>query len=247
IERIAAAMLEANPLDMEIAGGQVRVAGAPGRSVSLRQVAEVTYHPVGEVPAGEEPGLQVTSWYQPAGINDPPDAQGRLNNSITYSNAVHAAVVEVDPDTGGVQVLRYVVAHDCGTVINPLIVEGQIQGGVAQGFGGALYEDLLYDEGGQFQSGSFMDYLMPTAMEIPDVSTAHMDTPAPDVEGGFKGMGEGGLIGAPAAIANAVADALAPLGIEIDRTPISPGYLFVMLNAVKHPPPQGADSSLRWE
>ena len=228
--RVAAGLLEADPGDLEIAEGVVRVRGLPSRSISLRDVAGVAYHATHRLPAGEEPGLQATTWYEPPNVTGIPDEHGRANNNATFSNAVHIAVVEVSAQTGEVQILRYVVAHDCGTVINPLIVEGQVHGGVAQGIGGALYEELVYDEGGQCLTASLMDYLLPTACEVPPIATAHMETPSPFIEGGFKGMGEGGAIGAPAAIANAVADALAPLGARITRTPLSPDRVLSLLS-----------------
>jgi len=122
--------------------------------------------------------------------------------------------------------LRYVVVEDCGRVINPLIVDGQVRGGVAQGIGAALYEEVVYDENGQLLTGSLMDYLVPTAAELLLIEVHHVETPSPSTVGGFRGMGEGGTIGAPAAIANAVSDALSPLGIEINELPITPNRLF---------------------
>jgi aerobic carbon-monoxide dehydrogenase large subunit len=229
--RIAGGLLEADPSDLEIAVGEVRVCGFPNRGVSLREIAAVAYHGTHRLPPGVEPGLQATTWYEPAGVSGIPDEQGRANNNATFSNATHVAVVEVDADTGEVRILRYVVAHDCGTVINPLIVAGQVHGGVAQGVGGALYEELIYDDAGQCLTASFLDYLMPTACEVPAMTLGHLETPSPFVEGGYKGMGEGGAIGAPAAIANAVADALGPLGVPITRTPLSPSAVYALLHA----------------
>jgi aerobic carbon-monoxide dehydrogenase large subunit len=228
--RVAAGLLEADVGDLEIMEGVVRVRGLPSRAIPLRDVASVAYHATHRLPPGDEPGLQATTWYEPPNVTGIPDEHGRANNNATFSNAAHVAVVEVSAQTGEVHILRYVVAHDCGTVINPLIVEGQVHGGVAQGIGGALYEELVYDEGGQCLTASLMDYLLPTACEVPPIATAHMVTPAPFVEGGFKGMGEGGAIGAPAAIANAVADALAPLGARITRTPLSPDRVLSLLS-----------------
>ena len=132
------------------------------------------------------------------------------------------ALVEVDVDTGQVKLLRYVVAHDCGRVINPMIVDGQISGGVAQGIGGGLYEELVYDASGQFLSGSFMDYLLPTCAEIPPIEMIHLEYPSPRNPLGIKGVGEGGAISPPAAIANAVEDALQPFGVCIRETPLTP-------------------------
>jgi carbon-monoxide dehydrogenase large subunit len=142
--------------------------------------------------------------------------------TVTYTSAVHIAVVETDPDTGAVKLLRYVVAHDCGTVINPMIVEGQIHGGVAQGVGGALFEEMAYDEDGQLLSGTLMDYVVPRADDLPWIDCVHLEYPSPRNPLGAKGLGEGGAISPPAAIANAIDDALAPLGVRLTATPALP-------------------------
>jgi carbon-monoxide dehydrogenase large subunit len=140
----------------------------------------------------------------------------------TFSGAVHVAAVEVDAATGRVGVRRYVVVEDCGPVINPLIVEGQVHGAVAQGVGESLGERLVYDDSGQLLTGSLMDYAIPAAADLPSFILGHLETPSPLTPGGHKGMGEGGTIGAPAAIANAVADAVKPLGVKITSLPIVP-------------------------
>ncbi|HEY7064585.1 MAG TPA: xanthine dehydrogenase family protein molybdopterin-binding subunit [Chloroflexota bacterium] len=228
--RIAAALLEAAPDDLAIGAGAVRVRGQASRAVPLRDVAAVAYHATHLLPPGLEPGLQATSWYEPPNTAGIPDARGRVNGNATFSNATHVAVVEVAPATGEVRILRYAVAHDCGTVINPLIVEGQIHGGVAQGIGGALYEEFVYDEAGQCLTGSLLDYLIPTACELPGLHLGHLVTPSPFVEGGYKGMGEGGALGPPAALANAVADALAPFGARVTRTPLTPARILALLD-----------------
>jgi carbon-monoxide dehydrogenase large subunit len=149
----------------------------------------------------------------------------------TYASAVHVAQVEVDAETGAVRLLRYVVAHDCGRVINPLVVEGQIHGGVAQGVGGALFEELVYDGAGQLVTGSFMDYHIPLADELPPIETTHLEFPSPRNALGVKGVGEGGAIAPPAAIANAIEDALAPFGIQISELPLTPYRLGGLLLA----------------
>src|SRR5262249_35618086 len=155
----------------------------------------------------------------------------------TTTCATHVAAVEIDPDTFEVRIERFVVAEDCGRLVNPLIVDGQVHGGVAQGIGAALYEEIVYDDRGQAQTASLMDYLVPSAAEIPAMTVVHLETESPTTLGGFRGMGEGGNIGAPAAVANAVADALAPLGIEINELPITPERLFrrVAAQASKEP------------
>jgi carbon-monoxide dehydrogenase large subunit len=139
------------------------------------------------------------------------------------------AVVEIDPETYRVAIRRYVVAEDCGRIINPMIADGQVHGGVAQGIGAALYEEVVYDDEGQILTASLVDYLVPTAAEIPEMEVLHLEIETEANIGGFRGLGEGGTIGAPAALANAVTDALAPLGIDIDELPVTPDRLFRLI------------------
>jgi CO/xanthine dehydrogenase Mo-binding subunit len=160
---------------------------------------------------GEEPGLEARAFFAP--------------ERATWASGQHAAIVEVDLSTGDVRLLRYCVVHDCGTVINPTIVEGQIHGGVAQGIGGALYERLVFDESGQLLNASFMDFLMPTVAEIPPIEVAHLETPSPLNPLGIKGVGEAGAIPVPALVAEAVEDALSPFGVQIHEMPLSPSRL----------------------
>jgi aerobic carbon-monoxide dehydrogenase large subunit len=209
---IAAEMLEASAGDLEIADGAISVRGSAGRQVSLADVARRANHEPHLLPAGVEPGLESTRRYAA------PDPG-------SFSSAVHAAHVEVDAETGGVRILRYVVVEDCGTVVNPMIVDGQVHGGVAQGIGGALYEHLVYDPSGQLLTTSLMDYLLPGATETPGIEVVHLESPSPHTPGGWKGMGEGGSINAPAAVVSAVNDALRPLGVVANRTPLSPDWL----------------------
>ena len=220
---IAAHQLEAAAADLEIGESLIRVRGAPDRAVTLAQVATAAYTGSKRLPVGLEPGLEATRFYDPF--------------FGTASNATHLAVVEVDPATCAVTVLRYLVVEDCGRIINPLIVEGQAIGGVAQGIGAALLEELVYAEDGQLLTASLMDYLVPTATEIPAVQVLHVERPSPTTLGGFKGVGEGGTIGAPAAIANAIADALAPLGVEVRELPVTPGRLFALLTSPREEGP----------
>ena len=177
-----------------------------------------------------EPGLESSATYEPPGIEHVPDEFGRVNAAATYTNASHAAVVSVDTGTGQVRVLEYIVAHDCGTVINPQIVRGQVVGGIAQGIGGALLEQLHYDEWGNPQSTSFLDYHLPGATEIPAMRVLHFESPAPEMPWGAKGAGEAGIIGPAPAIAAAVEDALSGIGIaEINRTPITAPYVLDLI------------------
>ena len=149
-----------------------------------------------------------------------------------WANASHVCTCEVDVTTGAVTNDRYIVSEDCGPMINPNVVEGQIAGGSVQGIGGALFEHLVYDEDGNPLATTFMDYLLPTATDVPVIEYGHIETPAPG-PGGFKGVGEGGAIGAPPAVVNAVADALAPLGVEITRLPLTPAAIVDLIESAR--------------
>ena len=151
----------------------------------------------------------------------------------TATSATHVALVEIDPETCEITVRRYVVAEDCGRIINPMIADGQARGGVAQGIGAALLEEIIHDASGQTLTATLADYILPGAGEIPTMDVIHLETEPPSTVGGFRGLGEGGTIGAPAAIANAISDALAPLGIEIVELPVTPDRLFHLLQAAK--------------
>jgi carbon-monoxide dehydrogenase large subunit len=170
---------------------------------------------MGRIPAEHRLELTVTKTYDPI--------------FGTTSSATHMVEVEIDPITYKVDIKRYVIAEDCGQMINPLIVDGQIRGAVAQGIGAALLEEVVYDEFGQVLTASLVDYAIPTALDIPDIKIVHMDVKAPNTLGGFRGVGEGGTIGAPAAIANAVADALSSFGCEVNELPATPERIFQMI------------------
>jgi carbon-monoxide dehydrogenase large subunit len=206
--RIAGHFLEVSPGDLEVVPGEVRVKGVPSKSIAIKDLARAAVFSAWKLPASEEPGLEATHYYDP-----PP---------LTFANATHIAEVDVDIETGKVRLMRYVVVEDCGKVVNPMIVDAQVTGGVAQGIGSALYEHLQYDENGQLLTTSFMDYLVPTATEVPRLEIGHMETLTPLTVLGVKGMGEGGAIAPPAAIANAVADALAPFGAKVTELPLDP-------------------------
>ena len=207
ILKIGAHLLQSDVADVHLAGG--KVVGSGG-TVDIEEIARVAHLRMEALPRGVEPLLNVTSTYQP-GID-----------TGVYSYATHAAVVAVDPATGMVELLDFAVAEDCGTMINPMIVEGQVRGGVVQGIGTALYEEIPYNEQGQPLVGTLADYLVPCAAELPAIKLVHMHTPTPYTEYGVKGMGEGGAIAPPAAIANAVRDALSSLGAEVNETPLTP-------------------------
>ena len=208
IRTVAAALLEAHAADIELGGGRAAGRGSPERGLSYAELARAAHFRSNEL-RGVEPSLEATVHYTNPG-------------AWTFTNGAHLAVAEVDVDTGQVRVLRYVAVDDCGRIVNPALVEGQIAGGIAQGLGGALMERCAYDEAGQPLSTTLMDYAVPTAADLPPIETHHIETPAPGIAGGFKGAGEAGATGAPAAILNAVNDALAPLGVMLTDQPITP-------------------------
>ena len=223
VVRLAAHLLEAAEADIELADGECRVRGAPGRALSLATLAREAYR-AQRLPAGMEPGLETRFTYEP--------------ENWTYPYGVHVAAVEILPDVGTVRILGYWITHDCGTLLNPLLVDGQLQGGVAQGIGGALMEELVYDHAGQLLGRTFMDYALPTAADVPPVVIAHLETPSPHTPGGMKGMAEGGTIGAPPALANAVADALGGLGLDgasVNFYPLTAARVFALLRAAGKP------------
>jgi aerobic carbon-monoxide dehydrogenase large subunit len=229
--RIAAHLLEASPDDLDIEGGSVQVRGAPDRTVALADVATAAWIRTTDLPPGTDPGLEAMVVYDPPSVDHVPDDQGRMNPVATCANATHAAVVRVDLETGRVDVLDYVAVHDCGPVVNPPIVDGQVHGGVAQEIGGTLYEHMVYSDDGQPLAASFMDYLIPTAVDVPDLVVEHFESPSPNTPLGLKGVGEGGAIGPPAAITNAVTDALSEFGAEIESLPITPPVIRAMVRS----------------
>ena len=210
--RLAATLLEADPDDVELHDSAASVRGVPDRSVPLASVAGFGYFGPKAVvaPDGAEPALTSTRSY------DPPQ---------NYANGTCAVVVEVDPELGTVEIERLVAVEDCGVMLNPTIVEGQVAGAIAQGLGLTLLEELSYGEEGQFLSGSLMDYLYPTSAEVPKIEMEHLETPSSVTEHGVKGVGEAGVVSTPAALVNAISDALTPFGVTVDRTPVTPSYI----------------------
>jgi carbon-monoxide dehydrogenase large subunit len=217
IKKVASHLLEAAADDIDVAGGRATVMGTD-RAVSFRQIAKAVYSDMRTLPVEARQELEASYTYDP--ING------------TTACATHLAAVEVDPTTCFVKIHKYVVAEDCGRIINPMIVDGQVHGGVAQGIGAALYEEVIYDEDGQLVSASLADYVIPSAVEIPHMDVVHIES-CSAVAGGFRGMGEGGTIGAPAAIANAVSDALSPLDIRVSILPITPERIFGLLEQAR--------------
>jgi carbon-monoxide dehydrogenase large subunit len=211
IVAIAAHRLEAAVDDIELAGSRASVRGTPSIGLSLKELAAIAYFEPTSLPPGVPAGLEATARYT-------------ATNGSIWVNATHVCTCEVDPSTGLVTLLRYIVSEDCGPMINPNVVEGQIAGGVAQGIGGVLFEHLAYDDDGNPLATTLMDYLLPTATDVPRIEYGHIETPSPG-PGGFKGVGEGGAIGAPPAVVNAVNDALSPFGVTLTRLPLTPSRI----------------------
>jgi carbon-monoxide dehydrogenase large subunit len=235
---IAGDMLEVDVNDLELHDGMIQVTGNPASTISLATVAvmanalKYTFDDATKdalansqrltAPAlhsgGEVPGLSATQYFAPEGS--------------TFASGMHAVVVETDPDTAEIKILRYCVVHDCGTILNPMIVEGQVHGGVAQGIGGALYERMSYDTNGQLQNASFMDFLMPYVTEVPHIEIDHLETRSPLNPLGAKGAGEAGVIPVSAAIASAIEDAE---GFDVHRMPISSSELHELRDIHREP------------
>ncbi|MPZ53290.1 MAG: molybdopterin-dependent oxidoreductase [Acidimicrobiia bacterium] len=208
---LAAFILEANADDLVVEEGTVSPRGGPGSALTFAELAERAA-PGNELPPGMDPGLEVDSYFVPP--------------AVTYSSGTHAAIVEVDPETGGIEILDYVIVDECGQVLNPMVLDGQQQGGLAHGVGNALLEEVVYDEDGQHLNPTFVDYLLPSACEAPSVRVHHQKpylTPLNPI--GVKGAGEGATSSAPAALANAIVDAMLPLEIEVSEIPITPARL----------------------
>jgi len=212
---VAAHFLECAPADIELVGGRAQVRGAPGRGMTLGELAFKANPLRGTLQFGE-PGLEATRFFSP--------------QQSTFPSGAHAAVVEVDPQTGFMKILRYCVIHDCGRLINPLIVEGQVHGGVAQGIGGVFYEKLVFDENAQLLTTTFADYLLPTATDVPTIEVDHMETPSPLNPLGIKGAGEAGVIPCAAVFAAALEDALREYGVRITEMPLNPAKLKALID-----------------
>ena len=229
ILHFASEELEAAEDDLEIVEGEVRVKGVPDRAVPLGELAQKANPLRGAVKPGAEPGLEATNYFGP-------------ERGATASG-VHAMIVEVDPETMELQIQKYVVVHDCGPIINPLILDGQIHGGVAQGIGNAFFEELVFDETGQLLTGSFMDYLLPTSLDVPRVEVGHEVTPSPLNPLGVKGAGEAGAIPVGPLFAQAIEDALQVPGLELREIPLSPDSLWRLVAAARSASAQPATAA----
>jgi carbon-monoxide dehydrogenase large subunit len=217
---IAASMLEIDPEDLEINDGVISPRGVPQKTIPLAQIAQQALLAPGTLPPGADRNLEVTHAFTGEGIT-----------GSGWSGGTHVAIVDVDLATGGVKILRWIVVEDCGRVINPGVVEGQIRGGVAQGIGEVLYEHSAYDEDGQCLAATFMDYLVPTATEIPNIEIEHLETD-PDGEIGFRGVGEGGMVVAPATLTNAIEDALQPFGVRVEEQHLPPRRILELAGVI---------------
>jgi carbon-monoxide dehydrogenase large subunit len=216
-KRICAALLEAAPEDIELADGKYQVRGSPGKSMTMAEIAGAAHIPPNELPADIEPGLEESAFYDP--------------ENFVFPFGAHACVVDVDAETGKVTVVRYVSVDDCGPAINPMLIEGQVHGGVVHAIGQALYEQVVYDEDGQLVTGTFVDYALPTAAELPALETARTETPSPVNTLGVKGVGEAGTIAATPAVVGAVLDALSPLGVTELDMPLTPMRVWQAIQA----------------
>jgi carbon-monoxide dehydrogenase large subunit len=218
VRRVAAALLETHEADVELRNGRATVRGTD-RTLALGDLARAVHFRSNEL-RGVEPSLEATVHYTNPG-------------AWTFTNGAHLAMAEVDRDTGRVRVLKYVAVDDCGTLVNPALVDGQVQGGVAQGIGGALWEHCVYDDAGQLLTATLMDYAVASAADLPPIEVHHLETPAPGLAGGYKGAGEGGTAGAPAAILNAVNDALAPWNAMITDQPVTAERVLAALSGAR--------------
>ncbi len=232
-KQVCAALLEAAPEDIELADGAFRVKGSPDRSKTMAEVAFAAHVPPQELPTDIEPGLEETSFYDP--------------ENFVFPFGAHACVVDVDVETGKVSVVRYVAVDDCGPAVNPMLIDGQVHGGITHSIGQALYEQVVYDDEGQLVTGTFVDYALPTAAEVPSFETDRTETPSPVNSLGVKGVGEAGTIAATPAVVSAVHDALAPFGVDRLDMPLTPVRVFAALEQARGrgagPPPteQGRD------
>ena len=219
-KRITAALLEAAPEDIELVDGKFQVRGSPDKSLTMADIAGAAHVPPNELPADIEPGLDETSFYDP--------------ENFVFPFGAHACIVDVDVETGKVTVVRWLAVDDCGPAINPMLIDGQVHGGITHGIGQALFEQIVYNEDGQLITSTFVDYALPTAAELPSYETDRTETPSPVNQLGVKGIGEAGTIAATPAVVNAVIDALRPLGVTFMDMPLTPLRVWEYIEAAKN-------------
>jgi carbon-monoxide dehydrogenase large subunit len=225
--KVAAKALEVTPADLDADDGQIFVVGAPTRRIAFRDVASLVYrHAYGAEASDVEPGLEATRYFRIGNVYHQPEVQGRFSAYPTWPSGASAAVVEVDADTGFVKVLRYVVVHDSGPIVNPIMAHGNLIGGIAQGLGGALYEHMVYDDAAQLMTSSFMDYTVPTAVEMPTCVIEMQETASPFTLTGCKGVGESGVTSPLGAVASAVENAFPELKLSLMETPLMPNRVW---------------------
>ena len=220
-KRICAALLEAAPEDIELVDGKFQVKGSPDKSMTMAEISGAAHIPPNELPADFEPGLDETSFYDP--------------ENFVFPFGAHACVVDVDAESGKVDIVRWVAVDDCGPAINPMLIDGQVHGGITHGIGQALFEQIVYDENGQLVTGTFVDYALPTAAELPSYETDRQETRSPVNQLGVKGVGEAGTIAASPAVVNAVIDALRPLGVDYIDMPLTPLRVWETIQAAQGP------------
>jgi 2-furoyl-CoA dehydrogenase large subunit len=230
--KIAAHLLGADAGELEVKGGKISVKGSPERSIHIRHVAGTAHWNQHALPEDMEVGLFATSLYSMP-TSKPPDELDRVDSSNTYGFIAEAIVVEIDPETGQIKILKWASVHDAGTILNPMLLEGQVMGSAAQALGGSLYEEFAYDENGQCLTASFQDYLVPTAMEVPRIRIGHVETPSPFTALGSKGAGESCSMSVPPAVGNAIADALAPLGVVVNELPMTPNKIWALIREAR--------------
>jgi 2-furoyl-CoA dehydrogenase large subunit len=230
--KIAAHLLECNPKDLDVKEDKFFVKGSPDRFIAVKHVAGTAHWNQAALPEGMDAGLYASSLLSMP-TSKPPDDLDRVDSSNTYGFVAEAIVVEVDIETGEVKFLKWASVHDSGTVLNPMLLEGQVMGSCTHGLGGSLYEEFAYDENGQCLTASFQDYLVPTATEVPKIDIGHVETPSPLTALGSKGAGESSCMSVPAAIGNAIADALSPLGVTIEELPLSPSKIWHLIQEAK--------------
>jgi carbon-monoxide dehydrogenase large subunit len=225
--KIASRMLEVAPEDLVAESGTVSVKGSPDRFVAFKEIANQVYrYTFGPYAEDLEPGLEATRYFRMGNIYHQPEKQGRFSNYPAWPNGVAACIVEVDPDTGVVKVLRYCLVEDAGTVVNPLLVDANLHGGITQGIGSTLYEQLVYDASGNFQTATLMDYTIPTAVEAPTFEVEHQETPSPFTPLGMKGVGESGVGSVLGALASAVENAFPDLDLQLTELPLTPNRVW---------------------
>src|SRR2546422_365169 len=231
--KVAASMLEASPEDLDIEESRIFVKGVPSKFLKFAYVSQTIYRRPYDCAVDIEPGLEATRYFRTLNATHIPDEQGRISTYPSYPNMAHLAFVEVDGETGEVKILKFAAVHDCGFVMNPMMVEGQLHGGIVQGIGGALYENLVYDDSGQLLTTTLMDYPIPTSMEVPRIEVASHETKSPCTPYGTKGGGQSGPVGAPSVLISAVEDALSSLGVKITELPLTPNKVWELIRDAK--------------